>query len=55
MMEPTDAMMLAADRAWRKELGGLYGANHSARAKAIRAIWAAMMAEASREEFNTAT
>lgn len=41
--EPTDAMMLAADRAWRRELGTLYCRNHEARGRAIRAMWTAMM------------
>jgi hypothetical protein len=44
----TDAMLLAADRAWRRELGGLYAGAHEARARAIRSIWLAIQTEATK-------
>jgi hypothetical protein len=48
MPEITEAMMLAADRAWRRELGNLYCNDHEGRAAAIRAIIQAAMEEATR-------
>lgn len=49
MREPTEAMLLASDDAWRAEFGGLYSKSPT-RVPGQRAMWRAMIDAALNEE-----